>query len=149
MCSRPRTRQTREAVLAAARGESWISQRLAWVLAVDDEPDRPALSDQELRALQLYAALPLKTMASKMGISVNTVKQYLHRVQQKYRAAGRPAAPRSSCTNGRWRTATYHTRSEAPGPAPSAGVHNGPGDAAGHITVPGAGAGQTGHMLLV
>jgi two-component system, NarL family, nitrate/nitrite response regulator NarL len=79
-------------VLAAARGESWISQRLAWVLAVDDEPDRPSLSDQELRALQLYAALPLKTVASKMGISDNTVKQYLQRVQQKYRTAGRPAA---------------------------------------------------------
>jgi two-component system, NarL family, nitrate/nitrite response regulator NarL len=83
--------ETREAVLATARGESWISQRLAWVLALDDEPDRPTLSDQELRALQLYAALPLKTVARKMGISVNTVKQYLHRVQQKYRAAGRPA----------------------------------------------------------
>jgi two-component system, NarL family, nitrate/nitrite response regulator NarL len=76
-------------VPAAAR---WISPRLAYIFATDDTVGRPTLSHQERRALQLYATgLPMKSVAKKMAISEETVKQYLGRVRQKYIVAGRAA----------------------------------------------------------
>ena len=45
-----------------------------------------------MRALQLYATgLPMKSVARKMGIGEETVKQYLGRVRLKYALAGRAA----------------------------------------------------------
>jgi DNA-binding NarL/FixJ family response regulator len=80
----------RAAIREIAAGRDWISARLAYVFATDDAADRPALSDQEKRAPQLYAAgLPLKSVARKMAISEETVKQYLRRVRSKYALAGR------------------------------------------------------------
>jgi DNA-binding NarL/FixJ family response regulator len=82
--------QIRTAIREVAAGGDWISARLAYIFATDDAADRPALSDQEKRALQLYAAgLPLKSVARKMAISEETVKQYLRRVRAKYALAGR------------------------------------------------------------
>ena len=47
---------------------------------------------RKLRALQLYATgLPAKSVARKMAISEETVKQYLARVRDKYARAGRAA----------------------------------------------------------
>jgi DNA-binding NarL/FixJ family response regulator len=87
-----RPAQIRAAVTEVAAGRAWISPRLAYILATDDAPDSPALSDQETRALQLYATgMPLKLVARKMTISYETVKQYLGRVREKYARAGRPA----------------------------------------------------------
>jgi DNA-binding NarL/FixJ family response regulator len=86
------TRQIQEAIREVAAGKSWISPRLAYILATDDAADRPALSHQEKRALQLYATgMPLKSVARKMTISDETVKQYLGRVREKYARAGRAA----------------------------------------------------------
>jgi DNA-binding NarL/FixJ family response regulator len=86
------TRQMQEAIREVAAGKSWISPRLAYILATDDAADRPALSHQEKRALQLYATgMPLKSVARKMTISDETVKQYLGRVREKYARAGRAA----------------------------------------------------------
>jgi two-component system, NarL family, nitrate/nitrite response regulator NarL len=84
--------QIRFAITEVAAGRDWISPRLAYILATDDAVDRPTLSHQERRALQLYATgLPLKSVAKKMTISEETVKQYLGRVRQKYTIAGRAA----------------------------------------------------------
>jgi two-component system nitrate/nitrite response regulator NarL len=86
------TSQIRAAIMEVAAGRDWISPRLAYIFATDDAPDRPALSEQERRALQLYATgMPLKSVARKMAISDETVKQYLQRVRQKYARAGRAA----------------------------------------------------------
>jgi DNA-binding NarL/FixJ family response regulator len=86
------TRQIQEAIREVAAGKSWISPRLAYILATDDAADRPALSHQERRALQLYATgMPLKSVARKMTISDETVKQYLGRVREKYARVGRAA----------------------------------------------------------
>jgi two-component system, NarL family, nitrate/nitrite response regulator NarL len=86
------TSQIRAAIIEVAAGRDWISPRLAYIFATDDAPDRPALSEQERRALQLYATgMPLKSVARKMAISDETVKQYLQRVRQKYARAGRAA----------------------------------------------------------
>jgi two-component system, NarL family, nitrate/nitrite response regulator NarL len=80
------------AIREVAAGRDWISSRLAYILATDDAADRPVLSQQETRALQLYATgMPLKTVASKMAISDETAKQYLGRVREKYARAGRAA----------------------------------------------------------
>ena len=56
------TAQVRAAIKAVAAGKDWISPRLAYIFATDDAPDRPALSAQETRALQLYATgMPMKS----------------------------------------------------------------------------------------
>jgi DNA-binding NarL/FixJ family response regulator len=82
----------RAAIRDVAAGRAWISPRLAYIFATDDAADRPALSHQERRALQLYATgMPVKSVARKMTISDETVKQYLARVREKYRRAGRAA----------------------------------------------------------
>jgi two-component system, NarL family, nitrate/nitrite response regulator NarL len=84
--------QIRAAIREVAAGRDWISPRLAYILATDDAADRPALSQQETRALQLYATgMPMKSVARKMTISDETVKQYLGRVREKYARAGRAA----------------------------------------------------------
>jgi DNA-binding NarL/FixJ family response regulator len=83
----------RAAIRAVAAGEAWVSPRLAYILATDDAPDRPTLSPQETRALTLYATgMPLKSVARRMTIGEETVKQYLARVREKYARVGRAAA---------------------------------------------------------
>ncbi len=84
--------QVRAAIREVAAGRDWISPRLAYILATDDAASRPSLSNQETRALQLYATgLPMKSVARRMAISEETVKQYLGRVREKYALAGRAA----------------------------------------------------------
>jgi two-component system, NarL family, nitrate/nitrite response regulator NarL len=86
------TAQIRAAIREVAAGRDWISPRLAYIFATDDAADRPTLSQQERRALQLYATgMPVKLVARKMTISDETVKQYLGRVREKYARAGRAA----------------------------------------------------------
>jgi DNA-binding NarL/FixJ family response regulator len=84
--------ELREAVRAVAAGNDWVSPRLAYILATDDAPDRPALSAQETRTLQLYATgMPIKQVARRLSISEETAKQYVQRVRMKYAAANRAA----------------------------------------------------------
>ena len=84
--------QIRSAIKEVAAGRDWISPGLAYIFVTDDAADRPTLSHQERRVLQLYATgLPLKSVARKMEIGEETVKQYLGRVRQKYTLAGRAA----------------------------------------------------------
>ena len=86
------TDQVQAAIREVAAGRDWISPRLAYILATDDAADKPTLSQQERRALQLYATgMPMKSVAKKMTISDETVKQYLGRVREKYARAGRAA----------------------------------------------------------
>jgi DNA-binding NarL/FixJ family response regulator len=86
------TSRIRAAIRDVAGGRAWISPHLAYIFATDDAADRPTLSQQERRALQLYATgMPVKSVARKMTISDETVKQYLARVREKYARAGRAA----------------------------------------------------------
>jgi DNA-binding NarL/FixJ family response regulator len=86
------TAQIRAAIKAVATGNAWISPHLAYIFATDDDADRPVLSQQETRTLQLYATgMPMKSVARKMTISEETAKQYLGRVREKYARAGRAA----------------------------------------------------------
>jgi two-component system, NarL family, nitrate/nitrite response regulator NarL len=82
----------RDAIAAVAAGRDWVSPRLAYIFATDDAPDRPSLSPQEARALRLYATgMPMKSVARRMMIGEETVKQYVGRVRDKYSRAGRAA----------------------------------------------------------
>ena len=84
--------ELRAAIRAAADGKDWVSPRLAYILATDDAPDRPALSVQETRTLRLYATgLPIKGVARRLGISEETAKQYVRRAREKYAQADRAA----------------------------------------------------------
>ena len=84
--------QIRSAIREVAAGRDWISPRLAYIFATDDAADRPALSRQERRTLELYATgMALKSVARKLVISEDTAKQYLVRVREKYANAGRAA----------------------------------------------------------
>jgi DNA-binding NarL/FixJ family response regulator len=86
------TSQVRAAIKVVAAGMDWTSPRLAYILAADDDPDRPPLSPQETCALRLYATgMPVKSVARRMAISEETVKQYVGRVRAKYARVGRAA----------------------------------------------------------
>lgn len=77
------------AVWAVLQRGQWITSELASVMATDS--NRPALSDQEERALILYASgLSLEAVAVALNVKRETAKTYLERVKRKYTAAGRP-----------------------------------------------------------
>lgn len=67
----------------------WMTPEFGQVVAHDS--DRPALSDQEERALVLYSSgSTLDQVATELGVKPDTAKTYLDRVKAKYAAAGRP-----------------------------------------------------------
>ncbi|CAM3190199.1 hypothetical protein NODU109028_02610 [Nocardioides dubius] len=77
------------AIWTVLGGGTWVTPELASVMAGD--PDRPRLSDQEERALVLYASgLTLESVAEALGVQRDTAKKYLSRVKAKYAAAGQP-----------------------------------------------------------
>lgn len=76
------------AVWAVLGDGQWITPELAGIIA--DDTSRPQLSDQEERALVLYASgLTLSSVAEALGVRPDTAKKYLARVKDKYTAAGR------------------------------------------------------------
>ncbi|MEI3847068.1 MULTISPECIES: response regulator transcription factor [unclassified Microbacterium] len=90
-------RDSETSILAALRavlaGEVWVSPDLA-VLIVQD-PNQPRLSDQEERALVLFASgLSIDSVARSIGVKPGTVKKYLQRVREKYAAVNRPVRTR-------------------------------------------------------
>ncbi len=78
------------AVWAVLSRRQWVTPELATVMLTD--ASRPSLSDQEERALVLYASgLTLDAVAAALNVKPETVKTYLDRVKTKYAAAGRTA----------------------------------------------------------
>lgn len=84
-----------EAVTLIARGEPYLSGD--WASALEADADSiPHLAPREFEALRLYAAgLPLKSVARRMGISPETVKDHLMRVRRRYQEVGRPASTKT------------------------------------------------------
>jgi DNA-binding NarL/FixJ family response regulator len=137
------------AIREVAAGGDWISPRLAYILATDDAIDKPTLSNQEARILQLYATgLPMKSVARRMAISEETVKRYLGHVREKYARAGRTAPTKVE----------LHHRAVEEGHVPAyasshddwTGSGDGPADTRvpppGSYSQPGGGSGGYGHM---
>jgi DNA-binding NarL/FixJ family response regulator len=76
-------------IRAAAHGDVLIPLPLARELAA--APTEVRLSPREATAARLYAAgMPLASVARRMRLSPQTVKQYIDRARGKYRSAGRP-----------------------------------------------------------
>lgn len=78
------------AIYTVHAGEDWTTQELAAL--INRDPARPALSTQEVMALQLYASgLKLESVARRMDVAPSTAREYISRVRAKYSALGRPA----------------------------------------------------------
>ena len=78
-----------DAVTAVLDGRTWLASEGA---AIRSERATVTLSDQERRALVLYASGMTQDMvARRMGIAPSTVKHHLDRVREKYQSAGQPA----------------------------------------------------------
>ena len=66
-----------------------------WAAALEADA-LPQLAPREAEAVTLYATgLPLKSVARRMGISPETVREYLGRARRKYAEAGRPVASKT------------------------------------------------------
>ncbi|WP_165945844.1 response regulator transcription factor [Micromonospora sp. KC606] len=80
------------AIDAAARGESFVTQSLAYALLVAPQAERPRLSRREVEVLRGVAAGRTRlAVAHQLGITEATVKTYLERIRRKYEASGRCA----------------------------------------------------------
>ncbi len=78
------------AIRSVAVGKLYVPPEVAAVM-VDTAPVRIKLSLREQRLAELYLgseAMPVRGVADAMGISEQTVKAHLHRIRQRYAAAG-------------------------------------------------------------
>lgn len=76
----------------ALRSDFDITPLIASALASSRNPQLIELSPQEARVLALYGSgMKLVAVAHHLGISVNTVKEYLRRVRRKLAEINRPA----------------------------------------------------------
>jgi DNA-binding NarL/FixJ family response regulator len=79
-----------DGVRRAARGKPVMSTD--WATAVDSDPDldMARLTPQEKRVLEKYASgTAAKSVAYELGISPNTVEEFLKRIRVKYAQVGR------------------------------------------------------------
>ncbi len=84
------------AIRAAADGRPYTPPILGGAIAGDDDPQRPALSVQEITALRAWFASRSKDMAARsMGVAPATIHTYIDRARTKYAAHGRPASSKS------------------------------------------------------
>jgi two-component system, NarL family, nitrate/nitrite response regulator NarL len=81
-----------EAVLAAAADRPYVTRSQARAMLADQRPARPELSQQERQALLLwFQGMSKASVARRMSITENTVRQYISRARAKYAATGRTA----------------------------------------------------------
>jgi two-component system, NarL family, nitrate/nitrite response regulator NarL len=81
-----------DAVLAAATDRPYVTRSQAKAILADTRAARPGLSAQERHALLLwFQGMSKASVARRMSISENTVRQYINRARMKYATAGRPA----------------------------------------------------------
>jgi len=84
-----------EAVQATLRGEPYTSPEVAEALLAGTSTS-VALSDQERRAMVLYASgLKMRAVARRMGVSEGTAQEYIKRVRSKYLQAGTPVSTKT------------------------------------------------------
>ena len=79
-----------DAIKAALEGRP--SASLDWARALEEDENFVGshLSEREAQVITLYAnGMQASTVARTLGLSVNSVNQYVARIKDKYRAAGR------------------------------------------------------------
>ena len=85
-----RPEEVLQALRAALRGEQTMSPEVASAL-LHQPDDQLSLSDQERRAMVLYASgLKMESVARRMNVSRTTAEEYIKRVRAKARKAGTP-----------------------------------------------------------
>jgi DNA-binding NarL/FixJ family response regulator len=85
-----------EAIRTITSGEPYLNLEWATALASDPSWNQPSLSAREADVLRLYAAgLPAKSVARQLGISYETVTEYLQRIRKKYVTVGRAVSSRT------------------------------------------------------
>lgn len=78
------------AIEATLRREPYTSSEVAAAL-ISDTGTSVALSDQERRAMVLYASgLKMRAVAHHLGVAEGTAREYIKRVRAKYDKAGAP-----------------------------------------------------------
>ncbi|AFR50324.1 response regulator receiver [Gordonia sp. KTR9] len=80
-----------DAIRSAARGRAVLTTE--WAAAIDGDPELAAvdLSPQLQKVLALYASGETSArVGAALGVSAETVNEYLKRIRQKYADAGRP-----------------------------------------------------------
>jgi DNA-binding NarL/FixJ family response regulator len=84
-----------KAVASVLGGREWISPVLSKALGQNNSVvDR--LSSQEKKAIILYASgLKLEVVARRMDVAPSTVKQYIDRAKEKFRASGIPVSTKT------------------------------------------------------
>ena len=83
-----------EALRSIVAGDTLQSAETAAALQVDDTLTSH-LSPQERRVLELYAGgMPARSVALRLGVTLETAKSYLKRIRAKYAALDRPAYTR-------------------------------------------------------
>lgn len=86
------------AIEAAIAGQQYLSSPVDPTQI--SRPTAPALSEQERRAIALYASgLKMSAVSQHMGVSLSTAQEYVKRARAKYAKAGHPAPTK---------TALYH-----------------------------------------
>lgn len=84
-----------EAVRTAAHGIEWFGTDWAAAIDADDALADARLSPREQEVLSLYASGETATsVAQRLGVSRETVADYVTRIRKKYAEAGRPAHSR-------------------------------------------------------
>lgn len=80
-----------DTIRAASRGQEVLTTE--WAAAIDGDPELAAvdLSPQLQKVLALYASGETSArVGAALGVSAETVNEYLKRIRQKYADAGRP-----------------------------------------------------------
>ncbi len=84
------------AIRAVAEGRPYTPPILGGAIAGNNDPQRPALSIQEITALRAWFASRSKDMAARsMGVAPATIHTYIDRARTKYAAHGRAATSKS------------------------------------------------------
>jgi DNA-binding NarL/FixJ family response regulator len=81
-----------ETLVAVAADRPYVTPSVAGAMVTDHRAASPKLSGQEQEALRLwFQGMSKASVARRMNITENTVKQYIDRARVKYVKAGRPA----------------------------------------------------------
>jgi DNA-binding NarL/FixJ family response regulator len=84
-------------VVAAAHDRAYVTPSVAGAMWADAGPSRPVLSGQERAALLLwFQGMSKASVASRMGLSVHTVTQYIDRARLKYVRVGRAGSSKTA-----------------------------------------------------
>jgi DNA-binding NarL/FixJ family response regulator len=84
-----------KAVMSVLNGHEWISPVLGKALT-QSKNISDKLSAQEKKAIILYASgLKLEVVARRMDVAPSTVKQYIDRAKEKFRASGVPVSTKT------------------------------------------------------